>query len=170
MDIAIIVGNPKPRSKTYTFAGKVAKAIATEVSMQTGGSASHHIIDLADYGTALIQWDHNVIANLLEKIERSTYIVVASPTYKATYTGLLKIFLDLLPMHALQNKCVFPLMIGAAYTHQLAVEIHLKPVLAELGAVTTGKGLYLLDSQLADCDSLISNWILDNQTLIKAFL
>lgn len=168
--ITTIVGNPKARSKTYTFAEEATKALIAELSLHETEAIMQHSIDLADYGTALVQWDQNVIAQLLEKIDASTYIVIASPTYKATYTGLLKLFLDILPMNALQNKLVFPLMVGAAPNHQLAVELHLKPVLAELGATTTNQGLYMLDSQLESCSDTMNSWVQRNQFVVKSFV
>ena len=61
-------------------------------------------------------------------------MVVASPTYKATYTGLLKSFLDRYGNNALAATTCVPLMTGAAPIHALAPEAYLRPLLVELGA------------------------------------
>jgi len=170
MQITTIVGNPKARSKTYTFASEASQAITQYVEQLTDEEITHHVIDLADYGVALVQWNQEVINTLIEQINASTYIIIASPTYKATYTGLLKLMLDLLPMNALQGKLVFPLMVGAGHQHQLAVELHMKPVLAELGAITTSRGLYLLDSQLDQCEHVMIEWVQQNSAVMKSLL
>jgi len=79
---------------------------------------------------------------------------VASPTYKGTYTGLLKLFLDRIPAGALSEVTAIPLMLGADYRHALAVETFLKPVLNELGASTPTSGLFLLDREWDAADAL----------------
>ena len=80
----------------------------------------------------------------------SDVVIVASPTYKATYTGLLKVFLDRFPHQGLGGVTAIPLMLGAADTHALAVEHGLRPLLVELGASVPTRGLFVLDSEHAD--------------------
>jgi FMN reductase len=46
-------------------------------------------------------------------------LVVASPTYKATYSGLLKAFLDRLATGSLAGKTAVPVLLGGAPNHQL---------------------------------------------------
>ena len=64
------------------------------------------------------------------------------PTYKATYTGLLKLFLDRFATDGLRGVAV-PLMLGAGPAHALAPELTLRPVLTEIGG-TTVRGLYVV--------------------------
>lgn len=56
-------------------------------------------------------------------------VIVATPIYKAAYSGLLKVFLDLLPPDALRGKTVLPLAMGGSLAHLLALDYALKPVL-----------------------------------------
>jgi FMN reductase len=72
--------------------------------------------------------------------------VVASPTFKATYTGLLKLFLDQFGQGELGQVTTFALMLGGSPAHALAPELTLRPVLVEIGASCPAPGLYLLDS------------------------
>jgi FMN reductase len=74
-------------------------------------------------------------------------VVVASPTYKATYTGLLKAFLDRFPHQGLGGVTAVPLMLGGSPAHTLAIEHGLRPLLVELGASVPTGGLYVLDSE-----------------------
>jgi FMN reductase len=83
----------------------------------------------------------------VELAKASDLIVVASPTYKATYTGLLKAFLDRFPHQGLGGVTAIPLMLGASPVHSLATEHGLRPLLVELGASVPTRGLYVLDSE-----------------------
>ena len=65
-------------------------------------------------------------------VQSCSLIVVASPTYKATYTGLLKLFLDRIGSGALSGVTAVPLMLGGDMRHSLAPEVFLKPVLVDL--------------------------------------
>jgi FMN reductase len=81
-------------------------------------------------------------------------VVVASPTYKAAYTGLLKVFLDRFPSDGLAGVVAVPLMLGAGPAHALAPEHTLRPVLVELGATVPTRGLYLIDRDFANAATL----------------
>jgi FMN reductase len=74
---------------------------------------------------------------------------VASPTYKATYPGLLKSFLDWFSTTGLAGVTVVPVMVGAAAQHALAVKTHLRPLLVELGATVPTRGLRALIGRAA---------------------
>src|SRR5215218_460786 len=93
---------------------------------------------------------------------------MASPTYKAAYTGLLKMFLDKVPGGTgLQDVVVVPLMLGGAPVHALAPELTLRPVLSELGA-TTLAGLFLLEQTYADGEDVgryVARWAATVQAL-----
>ncbi|MFJ5553379.1 NADPH-dependent FMN reductase [Streptomyces sp. NPDC093225] len=75
-------------------------------------------------------------------------LIVATPVYKASYSGLLKVFLDLLPQDALAGKTVLPLVTGGSLAHVLAIDYALRPVLTALGARHVTSGRFLLDSHV----------------------
>ena len=85
-------------------------------------------------------------------------LVVASPTYKATYTGLLKAFLDRIGTGALAGAPALPLMVGAGAAHALAVDVHLTPLLLELGARVPARGLYVLEAELDEVAARAATW------------
>jgi len=138
MTIAVVVGNPKPASRTLDAATKVAERL-------TGGPPDL-VIDLVDLGPGLLGWGDETVGKAVTDVQNADAVVVASPTYKATYTGLLKLFLDQFAAGSLDGVVAFPLMLGGAWMHALAPEVFLKPVLVELGASCPVRGLYLLDS------------------------
>jgi FMN reductase len=81
-------------------------------------------------------------------VEEADAVIVASPVYKASYTGVLKTYLDLLPQKALERKIVLPLFIGGSIAHLLAIDYALKPVLSALGARYQLGGVYAVDTQV----------------------
>ena len=80
-------------------------------------------------------------------------LLVATPIYKAAYSGLLKLFLDLLPTDGLRGKTVLPLATGGTVAHVLAIDYGLRPVLQSLGARHVLQGLFILDKQLTRTDA-----------------
>jgi FMN reductase len=134
-----VVGNPKPRSRTYESALTLADRL--------GGADL--VVDLADHASELFDWGAPRVTELVEEVASSLVVVVASPTYKATYTGLLKVFLDRFAGGTGLRGVVVPLMLGAGPRHSLAPELSLRPLLAELGG-TTVRGLYVLEDQCHD--------------------
>ena len=89
------------------------------------------------------------MAGLVEEVGAADLVVFASPTYKGTYTGLLKLFLDRFATDGLSGVAV-PLMLGAGPGHALAPELTLRPVLTEIGGSVPVRGLYVVDSAFDD--------------------
>ena len=84
----------------------------------------------------------------LDAVQRAELVIVSTPIYKAAYSGLLKVFLDLLPPDALRGKLVLPLATGGSPAHFLALDYALKPVLSALGARHVLDGVFATDAQL----------------------
>ena len=119
--------------------------LATELS----GSAPDLVVDLAELGPALLDWSDPEVAELVRRVGEADLVVVASPTYKGTYTGLLKLFLDRFANDGLSGVAV-PLMLGGGPGHALAPELTLRPVLTEIGGSVPVRGLYVVDSAFDD--------------------
>ena len=135
----VVVGNPKPNSRTRA----AAELVATKLT----GTAPTHVIDVVDLGAGLLGWGDPKVAEAKEIVKSGELLVVASPTYKATYTGLLKLFLDQFGAGELGQIPTFALMLGGSPAHALAPELTLRPVLVEIGASCPAPALYLLDSE-----------------------
>lgn len=150
MSVAVVVGNPKARSRTYQAAHLVAEQLA--------GRPADLSIDLTDLGPALLDWSDQGIADLVAAVQACDLVVVASPTYKASYTGLLKLFLDRFGSGSLSGATAVPVMLGGHWKHALAADLLLKPVLVELGATCPTAGLFLLDSEW-DASPALDSWL-----------
>ncbi len=150
MSVSVVVGNPKAGSRTLDAAVRLATRL--------GGAAPDHVIDVVDLGPGLLGWGDERVAEAVEVVRASRLAVVASPTFKATYTGLLKLFLDQIPADGLSGVVAVPFMLGAGPAHAMAPEYLLKPVLVELGATCPAPGLYQMDSAYTD-DPRLETWL-----------
>ena len=100
-----------------------------------------HALLRADLANADIQ-------HAIDQVLRARVIVVATPVYKAAYSGVLKVFLDLLTQNALKGKTVLPLATGGSPHHMLALDYALRPVLQSLSSRHILPGIYATDSQI----------------------
>ena len=146
----VVVGNPKPKSRTRAAAELIVEKLT--------GSAPEHVVDVVDLGAGLLGWGDPKVAEAKDIVKSADFLVVASPTFKATYTGLLKLFLDQFGAGELGQKTTFPLMLGGSYAHALAPELTLRPVLVEIGASCPAPSLYLLDSDYETSEDL-EKWL-----------
>ncbi|WLV23921.1 NADPH-dependent FMN reductase [Aciduricibacillus chroicocephali] len=80
-------------------------------------------------------------------------VVVLTPVYKASFSGILKTYLDLVPQKGLQNKTVLPIAIGGSLGHLLSIEYSLKPVLSILGANRILDSIFIHDEQVKRLES-----------------
>lgn len=95
------------------------------------------------------RFDSPQVQHFLQLVEQAEGVIVATPIYKAAYSGALKTLLDLLPERALAGKVVLPIATGGSIAHLLAVDYALKPVLSVLKAQETLQGIFADDSQIA---------------------
>jgi FMN reductase len=150
MTVAVVCGNPKPKSRTLEAGIFVARKL-TSVEPDI-------VLDLVDIGPHLLGWGDPVASEAVASIQAAEVAVFASPTYKGTYTGLLKLFLDLVPTDGLTGVIAIPVMLGAALGHAMAPDLLLKPVLVELGAACPARGLYLLETDYLS-DAIVDPWV-----------
>ena len=156
---AVVVGNPKPFSRTLASAVRVARELS--------GQEPELVVDLATLGPSLLDWDDPTVADLVDQVGQADLVVVGSPTYKGSYTGLLKLFLDRFPTDGLPGVAV-PLMLGAGPGHAQAPELMLRPLLTEIGA-TTVRGLYVVDARHGD-PAVYADWLASNLSVVRAVI
>ena len=106
MTATVVVGNPKPASKTRHAASLLAEGLS--------GSPPDTVLDLVELGPRLLGWGDETVQTAVDTVARSSLVVFASPTYKATFTGLLKLFLEQFAGGTgLAGVVAVPLMLGA---------------------------------------------------------
>ena len=152
MRVVSLVGNPNRGGRTTTVADAIARRIAAL------GRGDVETIELVDYASQLFDWSSGAVAELTARVHAAEAVVVASPTYKASMTGLLKAFLDRYGSNGLAGVVAVPDLLGGSPRHALAVETQLRPVLVELAATVPTKGLYLVESELGGLEGTLDEW------------
>jgi FMN reductase len=114
------------------------------------GAGHEALIQLRDLpAEALMHADYQAprIASARAAVAAADLVVIGTPIYQAAYSGLTKLFLDVLPQDALRGKTVLPLATGGSAAHLLALDYALKPVLSALGARDILDGVFAVDQQ-----------------------
>jgi FMN reductase len=155
--ITTIVGNPRVGSRTALAADAVAAGI-DGLAQAAGRATERRVIELAQLAGELFAFPSEAVDAAVGLALASDVLVVASPTYKATYTGLLKAFFDRFGTNALAGVVAVPMMMGGSPIHFLAVDAHLTPLLQEIGASCPTRGLFILESELDDLAGLVERW------------
>jgi FMN reductase len=145
MSILLLGGSPQLPSSS----SRLLLHIGEQLALQGHGYAQLHVRDLPARALLLADYDDVTIAQAVQAVADADAIVIATPIYKASYTGLLKAFLDLLPQDGLAGKLVLPLATGGGHAHTLALDYALRPVLHALGAKQVFTSIYANAQQLA---------------------
>ena len=150
MKVVGIQGSPSSVSRSSTLL-----ALA-QSRLQSVASSVHTVVvrDLPAQALLRAQFDDALIRQALAEVEQAQVVLVATPIYKAAYSGVLKAFLDLLPQDALRGKTVLPLATGGSLAHLLALDYALKPVLSALGARDILDPVFATDAQIPKHDAL----------------
>ncbi len=157
MQVSVIIGNPNPGGRTTRLAEATAKHAVEAIG--AADRATIELIELATVANRLFSWEDEELAALNQQVANSQLIIPACPVYKASYTGLLKAFLDRYSNNGLAGTVALPVMMGAAPNHALAVETHFRPLLIELGASVPTRGLYFMESQMDDLDAVVGGFM-----------
>ena len=144
MSVLLIAGSPSERSRTAALleaAGARLETRGVQVDRLKVRNLSPQALLLADFG-------HPSIIEAQKHVADASVLVIATPVYKAAYSGVLKVFLDVLAQTALKGKTVLPLATGGSPHHMLALDYALRPVLQSLGAKNILPGIYATDGQV----------------------
>ena len=141
MNLIGISGSPSAHSRTTAL---------VRLALDLLGAAPHALIEVRTLPAAdLIAANLESPALLAARaaVAEADLVVIGTPIYQAAYSGLTKLFLDLLPQDALRGKTVLPLATGGSPAHLLALDYALKPVLSALGARDILDGVFAVDQQ-----------------------
>ncbi|PHN33133.1 NADPH-dependent FMN reductase [Pseudomonas sp. ICMP 460] len=145
MLVVTLGGSPSQRSRSGVLLEKSRQwlqAKGVEV-------VSYQIRDFPAEDLLHARFDSPNVIDLLQQVANADGLVIATPVYKASFSGALKTVLDLLPERALAHKIVLPIATGGSIAHMLAVDYALKPVLSALKAQELLHGIFAEDSQIA---------------------
>ncbi|NMO55900.1 NADPH-dependent oxidoreductase [Actinoplanes sp. TBRC 11911] len=154
MTTVVLSGNPRPGSRTARLAAALGAALA---------GAEPHVVDLSKLAAGLLTPGDGPATAALDTVRGATRLVVATPTYKGSYTGILKVFVDLLPPAALAGINAVPVVTAGTPPQAEGAAIALRALLTELGA-DVAPALTAIESELDDIEGLVEAYATSFQT------
>lgn len=143
-DVLTIAGSPSVNSRSAALLEQLCGTLA--------GQGLHtralNVRDLPPEDLIYGRVESPAVLEWTAQLRQARAVVIATPIYKASFSGVLKTFLDLLPQQALAGKLVLPIATGGTPLHALAIDYALRPVLVALGAQHILSGVYILDTQI----------------------
>ncbi len=142
-------GNLARPSRTRTLVEAVTASAADRLLL---GSAVHDLEDLGlSLGAARRLNDLDAGARaIVDAILAADLLVIGSPTYKGSYTGLFKHLIDLLDPATLAGKPIILTATGGSDRHALIIEHQLRPLFGFFAAHTAPTGIYATDRDFQD--------------------
>jgi len=142
--IVTISGSPAAQSRSGHLLS------VAEASLRASGATVRRINVRDLPATPLLHADagHPALREAIELVDNAQAVVIASPVYKVSYSGLLKVFLDILPQTGLAGKVILPIATGGSLAHLLALDYALKPVLSALGARHVASNVFGTDREI----------------------
>lgn len=144
-DVVVISGHPRPGSRTLRLATAVGERIA-----RGRGHAGFVTVDVAELGPGLLVPADRATGEALLEVQDATLLIVATPTYRGTYSGALKVLLDQLPANALAGVLAIPVVTADIQAQADSAEAFLARLLSELGADVVDFGLTAIGAELTD--------------------
>ncbi|NMY03435.1 NADPH-dependent FMN reductase [Pseudomonas sp. WS 5059] len=145
MLVVTLGGSPSQRSRS----GVLLDHSRRWLQQQGVEVVSYQVRDFPAEDLLYARFDSPKVLDLLAQVANADGLLIATPVYKASFSGALKTVLDLLPERALAHKVVLPMATGGSIAHMLAVDYALKPVLSALKAQELLHGIFAEDSQIA---------------------
>ncbi|MBS0450417.1 MAG: NADPH-dependent FMN reductase [Proteobacteria bacterium] len=142
--VLLVAGSPSAPSRSSAL----LEAVGTRLALRGVRVERLSVRDLPAQALLSADTSHPALQRAIDQLAAARAVVVATPVYKAAYSGALKVFLDLLAQSALKGKAVLPLASGGSPHHMLALDYALRPVLQSLGARHILAGVYATDSQV----------------------
>ncbi|UXY16082.1 NADPH-dependent FMN reductase [Chitiniphilus purpureus] len=139
--VVLLAGSPSQRSRSTTLLQRAGALLASHGARTQAFS----LTDFPSDDLLHARWDSPAIRRFIEALAAADGLIVATPVYKAAYSGALKAVLDLLPERALEQKAALALATGGSPGHLLAVDYALQPVLSALKARHIVGGVYATD-------------------------
>ncbi len=145
MNILLLAGSPSAPSRSTRLLHHVGERLA----LLGHRYAKLNVRDLPAQSLLHADFGDVALKAAREQVAAADAVVIATPVYKAAYSGILKAFLDLLPQDGLKGKLVLPLATGGSQSHMLALDYGLRPVLSALDARHVLPSIYATEQQIA---------------------
>lgn len=144
-----INGSPSAESRTGVLLDAVGNAIARALLVED------HLVSLSSGGrdvfSGLMRPDISDEGERLVRLaERADLLIVGTPIFRASYTGLLKHFFDLVDIDAMRGRKVVLCATGGTAMHGLVLEHQLRPLMSFFSMLTVPTTLYAVGDDIRD--------------------
>lgn len=143
-EVITIAGSPSLQSRS----GAVLEYARQRIEQTGLSTRALRVRDLPAEDLLYARFDSPAIKEWTAALRQARGLVIAAPIYKASFSGILKAWFDLLPQGIFADKVILPIATGGSPAHLLAIDYALRPVLAALGGHQTLQGVYIVDSQI----------------------
>ena len=148
--LLMLIGAATPPGRLAAAIAAVAEAVrraAADIDVDVMNLAET-AIDICD-GRPLDRYGAET-CHAVERIAAAGAVLIAAPVYRASFPGVLKNLLDIVPVGGLQGKPVGIVAMGGSAHHYLAVDTQLRQVLGWFGALVAPAGVYLTGADFRD--------------------
>lgn len=156
--IVVLVGNPKPGSRT----SKAGLHFADRLRLGLGDAGrvfdAPLLVDVGELDELSGPAKREAIDAAFDDVRRSGLLLVATPTFRAGYSGLLKTFLDYAPRRGLEGLLTLIMTTAGKPNHRGLVEAPLRLVLVEMGAILPTPGLAVTEDEFDRLDEVFDRW------------
>ncbi|TYQ09685.1 UNVERIFIED_ORG: FMN reductase [Gordonia westfalica J30] len=154
--VAVNGGLSEP-SSTRMLIDRLA-AVVTDALGEREAAVEVEVIDLRDLAVDLgramtVGFASGRARAALDAVETADALIVASPVFNASYSGLFKMFFDLVDVDAMSGKPVLIAATGGSPRHSMVLDHALRPLFSYLRTVTVPTGVYAASEDWAGAES-----------------
>ncbi len=155
--VVLTAGLSQP-SSTRLLGDRLGAAVQSALA-DRGGAADLHVVELREHARDLTNhlltgFASGKLAEVIERVQRADALVVVTPIFSASYSGLFKTFFDVLPAESLVGKPTLIAATAGTARHSLALEHALRPLFAYLRAVVVPTAVFAATEDWADGGAL----------------
>ncbi|MEX5300597.1 CE1759 family FMN reductase [Kocuria sabuli] len=144
LTLAVVSAGMSDASSTGMLADRLAEATREALG---GGPVRIERVELRPLAHAVT--DHLLtgfpapsLRTALDTVTGADALIAATPTFKASYSGLFKSFFDLVDEGALEDLPVLVAATGGSARHSLMLDAAMRPLFAHLKALVLPRGVY----------------------------
>jgi FMN reductase len=144
--IAVVTAGLTTPSSSRLLADQLAAAVRDDLAGR-GIAARIEIVELRDHAhdltnNLLTGFPSAELQEVLDTVTSADALIAVTPTFSASYSGLFKMFFDVLDDKALAGKPVLLAATGGTERHSLVLEFALRPLFAYLKALPVATAVY----------------------------
>ncbi|OFE17359.1 NADPH-dependent FMN reductase [Humibacillus sp. DSM 29435] len=140
--LAVITAGLTQPSSTRLLADRLTEAVVRSVR-ETNDSTDDVVVEVVEVRDVAHDLTNHVLTGFaspelqvrLDAIAEADAVIIVTPIYAASFSGLFKMLIDVLPADALRDTPVLLGATGGTSRHSLAIDHALRPLFAHLGAL-----------------------------------